>query len=225
CPSGDVEAELIDAGNGEAEDIEALGDKVKGKLVLVAAETNTKGVRTTKLAHRTDKLRFAQDAGAAGVIFINQNPGLLHITGGIAAPGGKPAALFGVGTSWEHGQAIKRLMARSDEPVTANLSVGGSFSENTSSNVVAEIPGSTHPDELVIAGAHYDGHDISQAALDDGTGTATTLEAARVLASLPREAIGRTIRFILFCGEEVGLFGSWGYVAAHEDDVKKTIFM
>src|SRR5699024_10864681 len=189
CPSGDVEAELIDAGNGEAEDIEALGDKVKGKVVLVAAETNTKGVKTTKLAHRTDKLRFAEDAGAVAVIFVNQNPGLLHITGGIAAPGGKPAAIVGVGTSWEHGQAIKRLMVRSDEPVVVNLSIGGSFSDNTSYNVVAEIPGATRPDELVIAGAHYDGHDISQAALDDGAGTMTTVEAARVLATLPPESI------------------------------------
>jgi len=226
CPAGDIKAELIDAGNGEAEDIEALGDKVKGKIVLVAAETNTKGVRTTKLAHRTDKLRFAEDAGALGVIYVNQNPGLLHITGGIAAPGGKPAAIFGVGTSWEHGQAIKRLIARSEGPITVKLSVGGTFEDdNTSYNVVAEIPGSTHPDELVIAGAHYDGHDISQAALDDGAGTMVTLEAARVLATLPPEAIGRTIRFILFCGEEVGLFGSWAYTADHEADVTKTAFM
>lgn len=226
CPAGDIEAELLDAGNGEAEDIEALGDAVRGKIVLVAAETNTKGVRTTKLAHRVDKLRFAEDAGALGVIFVNQNPGLLHITGGIAAPGGKPAAIFGVGTSWEHGQAIKRLIARSDEPVVVSLSIGGSFDEdNVSYNVVADIPGATRPDELVIAGAHYDGHDISQAALDDGAGTMVTLEAARVLATLPPEAIDRTIRFVLFCGEEVGLFGSWGYAADHEDDVRKTVFM
>lgn len=225
-PASDVEAELIDAGNGEAEDIDALGDAVKGKVVLVAAETNTKGVKTTKLAHRTDKLRFAQDAGALGVIFVNQNPGLLHITGGIAAPGGKPAAIIGVGTSWEHGQAIKRLIARSEGPVTVSLSIGGSFTDdNTSYNVVAEIPGSTHPDELVIAGAHYDGHDVSQAALDDGAGTMTVLEAARVLATLPPEAIGRTIRFILFCGEEVGLFGSWAYTADHENEIAKTTFM
>lgn len=225
CPAGDIEVELINAGNGEAEDIDALGDAVKGKVVIVAAETGTKGVKTTKLAHRTDKLRFAEDAGALGAIFVNQNPGLLHITGGIAAPGGKPAAIFGVGTSWEHGQAIKRLIDRSDDPVVVSLSVGGSFAENTSFNVVGEIPGATRPDELVIAGAHYDGHDISQAALDDGAGTMVTLEAARVLATLPPEAIGRTIRFILFCGEEVGLFGSWGYTADHEDDVTRTTFM
>jgi Zn-dependent M28 family amino/carboxypeptidase len=106
------------------------------------------------------------------------------------------------------------------------LSTGGTFSpDNTSFNVVGEIPGTRHPDELVLAGAHYDGHDVSQAALDDGAGTIVALEAARVLAALPPEAIGRTIRFVLFCGEEVGLFGSWAYTADHEDEAGKTCFM
>jgi Zn-dependent M28 family amino/carboxypeptidase len=78
---------------------------------------------------------------------------------------------------------------------------------------------------LVLAGAHYDGHDISQGALDDGAGTVVCMEAARALAALPREAIGRTLRFILFCGEEVGLFGSWAYTAAHADESARTRFM
>jgi Zn-dependent M28 family amino/carboxypeptidase len=77
----------------------------------------------------------------------------------------------------------------------------------------------------VLAGAHYDGHDISQAALDDGAGTIVALEAARVLAALPPEAMGRTIRFVLFCGEEVGLFGSWAYTADHADETARTRFM
>lgn len=225
CPAGDVEATLIDAGNGEQEDIERLGDAVAGKFVLVAAETNPADARVTRLAHRNDKMRFAADAGAVGVIFVNQNPGLLHITGGIGAPGGNPNKIRGVGTSWEHGQALKRLLKRHGGEVTVALSVGGDFFPNTSWNVVGEIPGHSHPDEVIVVGAHYDGHDISQAALDDGAGTMVALECARALAALPREAIGRTIRFVLFCGEEVGLFGSWGYASAHEADVPRTRFM
>lgn len=225
CRAGDIEAPLIDAGNGEKDDIDALGDRVEGKLVLVAAETDPAGAKVAKLAHRNDKMRFAADAGAAGVIFVNQNPGLLRITGGIGAPGGMPNRIFGIGTSWEHGQALKRLLARHDGEITVSLSVGGKFFPNTSYNVVGDIPGQTRPDELIVVGAHYDGHDISQAALDDGAGTIVALEAARALAGLPPEAIDRTIRFVLFCGEEVGLFGSWGYAAAHEDDAPRTRFM
>lgn len=111
-------------------------------------------------------------------------------------------------------------------PVRVKLSTGGTFApDNVSYNVVGEIPGSRHPDELVLAGAHYDGNDISQAALDDGAGTIVAMEAARVLAALPPEAIGRTIRVVLFCGEEVGLFGSWAYTADHADETTKTRFM
>ncbi|HEU0163594.1 MAG TPA: M28 family peptidase [Thermomicrobiales bacterium] len=225
CPTGEIEAELIDAGNGESSDFERLGEAVRGKIVIAAGETNAAGAQAKKLAHRTDKLRFAADAGAIGFIFVNQNPGLLHISGGIGAPGGKPAAIFGVGTSWEHGQKILRLAARGGGAARVRLSVGGSFFPNTSYNVVGEIPGSGKSDELVVVGAHYDGHDISQAALDDGAGTMVALEAARVLAALPAEAIGRTIRVVLFCGEEVGLFGSWAYTADHEDERDRTRFM
>ena len=223
---GDVEAELLDVGNGEEEDFERLGEAVRGKIVIAAAETNPAGQRSQKLAHRTDKLRFAVDAGAAGMIFVNQNPGLLHITGGIGGRGGVPSAIPAVGTSWEHGQTILRLARRNGGAARVKLSVGGSFTpDNTSYNVVGEIPGLNRPEDLVIAGAHYDGHDVSQAALDDGAGTIVALEAARVLATLPRAAIARTIRFVLFCGEEVGLFGSWAYTADHEDEAHRIRFM
>jgi Zn-dependent M28 family amino/carboxypeptidase len=224
--TGDIEAELIDMGNGEEEDYEKAGDAVRGKIVIAAAETNATGARSTKLAHRTDKLRFAVDAGAVGMIFVNQNPGLLHITGSIGSAGGGPSAIPAVGTSWEHGQTILRLVKRGGGIGTVRLSVGGTFQpDNVSYNVVGDIVGSQWPDELVLAGGHYDGHDVSQGALDDGAGTIVALEAARVLAALPREAIGRTIRFILFCGEEVGLFGSWAYMADHEDEADRIRFM
>lgn len=228
CPAGEIEAELIDVGDGEEEDFARLGDAVRGKIAISAAETNPVGRPTGKLSHRTDKLARAVAAGAIGFVFVNQNPGLLHITGGIGAAGGKPAAIIGIGVSWETGSAILRLAKKpgqQGEGARLHIRTGGRFFENTSYNVVGEIVGSTNPDELVLTGAHYDGHDISQGALDDGAGTVVCMEAARVLAALPREAIGRTIRFILFCGEEVGLFGSWAYTAAHADESARTRFM
>jgi hypothetical protein len=87
-------------------------------------------------------------------------------------------------------------------------------------NVIAEIRGSEKPDELVIIGAHLDSWDGAQGATDNGTGVATTLEAARVLAKAGAKP-KRTIRFILFSGEEQGLLGSAGYVKAHKDELPK----
>jgi hypothetical protein len=83
-------------------------------------------------------------------------------------------------------------------------------------NVVADIPGTELPDEYVIVGAHIDSDDAGTGAADNGTGVAAAMEAARILmetGARPR----RTIRFILFGGEELGKVGSQAYVADHPD--------
>lgn len=224
CPAGAIEAELIDVGDGEEEDFARLGDAVRGKIAVSAAETNPAGRPTGKLSHRTDKLARAVAAGAVGFVFVNQNPGMLHITGGVGGPGGTPAPVIAVGVSWETGSAILRLAKRGDAPKLA-IRTGGRFFDNTSYNVVGELPGARWPDELVLAGAHYDGHDISQGALDDGAGTVVCLEAMRALAALPAGSLGRTVHCVLFCGEEVGLFGSWAYAADHAAEADRTRFM
>src|SRR5438552_11641866 len=81
-------------------------------------------------------------------------------------------------------------------------------------NTVAELRGTEHSGEVVIVGAHLDSWDLGTGASDNGTGSMATLETARVIAQSglkPR----RTIRFILFTGEEQGLIGSRKYAEAH----------
>ncbi len=89
-------------------------------------------------------------------------------------------------------------------------------------NVVAEIPGTEKPDEVVIVSGHFDSWDGpgSQGAIDNGTGSSVTLEAARLLCSVGVKP-KRTIRFILWSGEEQGLFGSRGYVKDHSAEMDK----
>ncbi|MBK7643732.1 MAG: M20/M25/M40 family metallo-hydrolase [Planctomycetes bacterium] len=87
-------------------------------------------------------------------------------------------------------------------------------------NVVADLVGSEFPDEYVIVGAHLDSWDGAEGAQDNGTGVCSTLEAARLIASLgvkPR----RTLRFVLFGGEEQGLLGSEGYVKTHAQELPR----
>jgi carboxypeptidase Q len=81
-------------------------------------------------------------------------------------------------------------------------------------NTVGEIRGSEWPGQVVILGAHLDSWDVAQGTTDNGTGSMAVLEAARIIAASglkPR----RTIRFVLFSGEEEGLLGSRAYAAAH----------
>ena len=87
-------------------------------------------------------------------------------------------------------------------------------------NTVAEIRGSEKPDEVVILGAHLDSWDLATGTTDNGTGSMVVLEAARAIQQSglkPR----RTIRFILFSGEEEGLLGSAAYAAAHAAEMPK----
>jgi Zn-dependent M28 family amino/carboxypeptidase len=87
------------------------------------------------------------------------------------------------------------------------------------SNTIGEIRGSEKPDEVVVLGAHLDSWDLGQGAIDNGTGTCVVLEAARILAKCP--APKRTIRFILFTGEEQGLHGSKAYTKQHKDELER----
>ncbi|MBX3095884.1 MAG: M20/M25/M40 family metallo-hydrolase [Fimbriimonadaceae bacterium] len=89
-------------------------------------------------------------------------------------------------------------------------------------NVIADIRGSEHPDEYVIVSGHLDSWDGpgSVGASDNGTGVSVALETARILKAAGAKP-KRTIRFILWTGEEQGLHGSRQYVEMHRDELEK----
>ena len=77
---------------------------------------------------------------------------------------------------------------------------------------------------MVLIGVHYDGHDISQGAEDPASGLVAGLEVARVLG-IYADRLKRTVRFVLFGVEELGLIGAHAYVNSHPRDLEKTRFM
>jgi len=86
-------------------------------------------------------------------------------------------------------------------------------------NVIAEIPGTEFPDQVIIISGHMDSWDGpgSQGTTDNGTGTAVTIEAARILMAANVKP-KRTIRFALWAGEEQGLLGSKAYIESLSED-------
>ncbi len=87
-------------------------------------------------------------------------------------------------------------------------------------NVIAEIPGTEFPDQYVVVCGHLDSWHQATGATDNGTGVATTLEAARILMAVgakPR----RTIQFCLWGGEEQGLIGSDRHVKMHRTEMPR----
>ena len=84
-------------------------------------------------------------------------------------------------------------------------------------NVVGEIRGREHPEEIFVVGGHLDSWDLAQGTTGQRSGTATTLGAAEAImrsGQKPR----RTIRFVLFTGEEQGLDGSFAYYKQHQSE-------
>lgn len=91
-----------------------------------------------------------------------------------------------------------------------------------SANVVGEIPGSEHPEQIVVIGGHLDSWDLSDGSTDDGTGAVGALAAAQaILESGQRPR--RTVRVVLFTGEEQGLLGSLAYVHTHAGEMPNHI--
>ena len=150
------------------------------------------------------------------------------ITTGIANGAQSEAALTFTGTispvpiaqvGLEDSLLMKRLLERG--PVSVQFSLTNRIRTNVPiPNVIAEIPGRELPDEVLIIGAHLDSWQPGTGAQDNGTGAASVLEAARAIKALNRPP-RRTIRFVLFGGEEEGLLGSHAYVRQHMTDLSK----
>ncbi len=111
-------------------------------------------------------------------------------------------------------------MLQAGRPVRMRLIVHNGFTSGPidCANLVGEIPGYEHPEQVVIVAAHLDSWDLGTGAIDDGFGAAAVLGVAEQMMRAgvkPR----RTIRFVLFTGEEQGLLGSQAYVRRHKDDL------
>lgn len=105
-------------------------------------------------------------------------------------------------------------------PVELRISTSTSFYDAARSfNVVAEIPGTDKRDEFVMVGAHLDSWQGGTGAVDNAAGCAIVMEAMRVLRSI-HAPLSRSIRMVLWDGEEQNEAGSKAYVKAHFGDAK-----
>ncbi|KON30367.1 hypothetical protein AC482_04025 [miscellaneous Crenarchaeota group-15 archaeon DG-45] len=219
-PGGTVEGEVVDLGSGSPGEFESVGrEAVEGRIVLCSSATSPSGERV----HRRTKYGYAVELGAIGFIFMNHNPGQLPPTGSLRPAYRMGGEIPGIGVSLETGTLMLRLTK--DEPFRARIVdesrvVPGSVS----ANIVAELPGSSKRDEWIVVGGHYDGHDIAQGAMDNLSGAAVALEAARALGGYGG-LFKRSIRFICFGCEEIGVTGSTCYVDQHRDEMGEVAIM
>ena len=114
-----------------------------------------------------------------------------------------------------------RLARLADRNIPAKVRLDAAIAisdrNEETANVVAELPGGSKKDELVLLGAHLDSWHAGTGATDNGAGSAVMLEAMRILRTL-NLPLDRTVRLVLWSGEEQGLYGSRAYVKQHFAD-------
>lgn len=122
----------------------------------------------------------------------------------------------------EDAQRLARITARG-VPVTLRLRMAArTLADADSANVIGEITGREHPEEVVLLGGHFDSWDPAGGASDDGVGCVVTWEAARLMKQLglrPR----RTVRVVLFTNEENGLRGGLAYRDGFSEDAGRHV--
>jgi Zn-dependent M28 family amino/carboxypeptidase len=116
---------------------------------------------------------------------------------------------------------LRLLRAGADLSSTVHIDVEGG-QPYESYNVIAEIPGTSSADEIVLIGAHLDSWDLGTGALDNGANVAMVIDIARQMRRLGMQP-RRTIRFALWNGEEQGLIGSWRYTEQHLDEMDRFV--
>lgn len=124
--------------------------------------------------------------------------------------------------SIEDAETMARMTKRGIEVVVNLKMEAKTLPDAPSANVIGELRGRTHPEEIVVIGGHLDSWDVGHGAHDDGGGCVIAMEAINVLRKLnmiPR----RTIRVVLFTNEENGLAGGKAYAADHARELKNHV--
>jgi hypothetical protein len=230
---GDVEAPLRVFAPRDREDMEAMRGQVKDAIVLwgepvlnleplmmtlpLRLQGKPKPPEKPREPWLREQVAFLKAEGAAAYLLDSGK------AGGLFNMDMKPGALEGDGLPGAYLTHEQFLLLRrlAPEGPLVHLRLEGQLGPPaTCVNTVADLVGREEPDELVVLGAHLDSWDLATGATDDGAGAGAVIEAARLLArsgARPR----RTIRFVLFSGEEQGLLGSKAYLEAHRGELDR----
>jgi carboxypeptidase Q len=208
---------VVDVGAGTEADFKKAGD-ISGKLVLVNSNVlKTWADLFDEYMKAPPVIEASVKGKAKAIAFIaTREHDVLYRH--INTMTGEIDRIPMVLVAREDGERVGRLLA-SGHPVWADLSIPNKIGGPVkASNVIAEIKGSEKSEEFVVLGAHLDSWELGTGALDNGCNAALVVDALRTIKASglkPR----RSIRFILFTGEEQGMLGSRAYATAHRSEL------
>lgn len=198
------------------DELEALGEKVRGKIVCYDAPFTNYGAT---VQYRGSGASRAAKYGAVAVFVRSVTPSSLDTphTGSLRYDDALPK-IPGAAVTVEAAQTMTRMQERG-ERIRAHLKMDAKMLDDVeSANVVAELRGSEHPEQVVLLGAHLDSWDVGTGSHDDGGGCLQVWEALRTIKRLGLKP-KRTIRVVLYTNEENGLRGGTAYRDAHKAEL------
>ncbi len=200
----EVTGEIVDMGNGLKADYLVNSEAVKGKIALVYISILEGSEEGLTNLHRSEKTALAIKYGAIGIIIINQVPNGVLLTG-TASVTGELITIPAVCIGMEDGMALKETLKTSK--ATAEIKMTNKSEVIKARNVVATLRGSEIPEEEIFIGGHLDSWDLATGAIDNGIGSFAVLDIARAFKANKLQP-KRTVKFVMFMGEEQGLLGS-----------------
>src|SRR4029077_10454052 len=216
-PADGITAEVVVVRNFE--ELNALGrSKVAGKIVLFNFPFDTKKAAAGYALDAYGEAVVYRGAGAKTAAELGAVASLVRSVGGaeyrlphtgFSTPAGIPAGAVAA----EDAELVSDLAAQGKVRMRLVLTPQ-SLPDTTGYNVVADLRGSEHPEQVVVASGHLDSWDLGTGAIDDGAGVAVAMETAQLLQTLHLHP-KRTIRVIAWMDEESGGRGHDAYAEAH----------
>ena len=212
---------VVDVGEGTKADFARAGN-VAGKIVLVHSDVlKTWDDLFNEYMKAPPVIAAAVQGKAAAIAFMaSREHDILYRH--INTQSGRIDKIPQLVVAREDGERIARLLA-AGKTVEAEVSIpnriGGPI---TTANVAAELRGSELPNEWVLLGAHLDSWELGTGALDNGCNATLVIDALRAIKASglkPR----RSIRFVVFSGEEEGMLGSRAYAEAHRAELDNAV--
>ena len=217
-PKGGIRGEVVVVNNFE--DLEKIKKSVRGKIVLYNVPFTNYG-ETVK--YRYEGPNIAAKYGAIASLIRSVGNGLMDTPHtGTMGEYKTFRKIPHAAITAEDAMMIDRICKRGQR-VVLKLQMEAKFVEDRwSRNVLAELRGSTHPEEIVIVGGHIDSWDVGQGAHDDAGGCIAAWRAVTLIKELglkPR----RTIRIVLWTNEENGGRGNINYKNEHFNELENHI--
>jgi hypothetical protein len=210
------------------EELEAIGDRARGRIVFFngamdPAVVDTFGAYGRAARQRSGGAVAAARAGAVGAIVrslaleINDDPHTGTMSYDPAVPK-IPAATISTAAA----ERLSALVRREPDLQFSFTTSCKTLDPVTSHNVMGELIGTEHPEEVIVVGGHLDSWDLSAGAHDDGSGCAQSIEALRLIREIgltPK----RTIRVVLYMDEENGGTGGRDYARSENRKAERHI--